>query len=204
VIPLITRKSKKAFFIAAIEIVAVSTLLFCSENDEEEQDHCTESGNWYDANSGLCWQNPPPDQEFTWEDAALYCDNLSLGGFDDWRLPDIQELISIMRGCVDGDTTGDLSSSECGVTDPDCLNYDCLQQGCKSCDPQQGPDNNPPGWYWDPELEDPNKGACYFSSSMAYEVEYSSAWVVCFGDASISPSETAIAGPFARCVRDEQ
>ena len=30
-----------------------------------------------------------------WSDAIAYCENLSLGGLDDWRMPNINELLSI-------------------------------------------------------------------------------------------------------------
>ncbi len=32
----------------------------------------------------------------TWDNALAYCEALSLGGFDDWRLPNVKELKSIV------------------------------------------------------------------------------------------------------------
>ena len=32
----------------------------------------------------------------TWEEAISYCEGLSLGGYDDWRLPSIRDLQSIV------------------------------------------------------------------------------------------------------------
>jgi Protein of unknown function (DUF1566) len=32
----------------------------------------------------------------TWDNAISYCEGLSLGGFSDWRLPNIKELLSIV------------------------------------------------------------------------------------------------------------
>lgn len=54
----------------------------------------------YDKKSGLDWQDDYSDnegtiQKTTWNEAIKYCENLTLGGFEDWRLPNIRELKSI-------------------------------------------------------------------------------------------------------------
>ncbi len=41
---------------------------------------------------GKMWQNPPSQKRFTWDKAVAYCEELTLGGYDDWRLPDRDEL----------------------------------------------------------------------------------------------------------------
>jgi hypothetical protein len=161
---------------------------------------CTESGNWYDSSTGLCWQNPSPPETYNLSGASSYCANLSLGGHDDWRLPFIQELISLLRGCVDGTATGDLSVSECPVTDPECLTSDCDQTGCEMCDVLEGPDDDPAGCFWVPELA----GDCYaYWSSSAYG-STSWMWVVYFNGGYAVGGE----GPdtnidFVRCVRND-
>ena len=48
-----------------------------------------------DLNTGLMWQQIPVPDEFTWQEAANYCENLSLAGYDDWRIPSLKELFSI-------------------------------------------------------------------------------------------------------------
>ena len=78
-------------------------------------DNCTGIDSWYDPATDLCWQNQPLDDFSNWDESIAYCSALSLGGHDDWRLPLIQELISLIRGCVDTNATDDLSISECGV-----------------------------------------------------------------------------------------
>ena len=32
----------------------------------------------------------------TWKNAIIYCEELTLGGYDDWRLPNVNELLSIL------------------------------------------------------------------------------------------------------------
>ena len=57
-------------------------------------------------NTGLMWMQEPLDNLFTWEEACAI--KHSFGGFDDWRLPTIEELSSIIHygrmspSCFDG------------------------------------------------------------------------------------------------------
>ena len=50
-----------------------------------------------DLNTNLQWQDDSDAKIITktWQDAQGYCDSLSLGGYDDWRLPNINELYFI-------------------------------------------------------------------------------------------------------------
>jgi Protein of unknown function (DUF1566)/Secretion system C-terminal sorting domain len=45
--------------------------------------------------TGLTWQKVPNSDTLTWENALIYAEGLTLGGFSDWRLPNIKELQSI-------------------------------------------------------------------------------------------------------------
>lgn len=45
--------------------------------------------------TGLIWQPIPLSDSLNWEQALFYAENLSLGGHDDWRLPNIRELQSL-------------------------------------------------------------------------------------------------------------
>ena len=53
----------------------------------------------YDRQTGLIWQDDisVTKNKYDWEDAFTYAKNLRLGGFDDWRLPTIDELKSIVN-----------------------------------------------------------------------------------------------------------
>lgn len=48
-----------------------------------------------DQRTGLLWQKIQVDQTMTWEEAIGFCEGLTLGGRDDWRLPNIKELRSL-------------------------------------------------------------------------------------------------------------
>ncbi len=50
-----------------------------------------------DTTTGLMWQKSYNKEKKNWKDALAYCENLTLAGFDDWRLPNIQELRSIVK-----------------------------------------------------------------------------------------------------------
>jgi len=46
--------------------------------------------------TGLQWQDDGSPQGTTWDAAVLSCDTLVLGGLDDWRLPSIKELRTLV------------------------------------------------------------------------------------------------------------
>ena len=50
-----------------------------------------------DNNTHLMWQQEDDNTGRTWYEAYDYCENLSLGGFTDWRLPTKKELVSIIK-----------------------------------------------------------------------------------------------------------
>lgn len=56
----------------------------------------TDNGNGTvtDSSTGLVWQQGEPGTK-TWDNALTYCEGLSLGGADDWRLPNVKELESL-------------------------------------------------------------------------------------------------------------
>ncbi|MCX5902809.1 MAG: DUF1566 domain-containing protein [Proteobacteria bacterium] len=51
-----------------------------------------------DTGTGLMWQKATAPGTYTWEQALTYCENLTLpaGGYSDWRLPNRNELQSIV------------------------------------------------------------------------------------------------------------
>ncbi|MBF0353512.1 MAG: DUF1566 domain-containing protein [SAR324 cluster bacterium] len=58
-------------------------------------DYLANAGTVLDKSRGLLWQQTDDGNRRTWEGALSYCEGLDLGGYNDWRLPNIKELESI-------------------------------------------------------------------------------------------------------------
>ena len=100
---------------------------------------CTD-GTWTDSETGFMWSVPRYETSYTQADAIQYCDDLVLAGYSDWRLPEISELTTLLRGCVDGQATGDFSRSTCAVGLDNCLESACGDtSACQRCDLNSGP-----------------------------------------------------------------
>lgn len=54
------------------------------------------NGTVTDTATGLMWQKATAPGTYTWEGALSYCQNLNLAGHSDWRLPDRNELQSLV------------------------------------------------------------------------------------------------------------
>lgn len=78
---------KKIFSIALLGLL--STL---------NADVISQNGIAKDSATGLMWQdnNDAKTIKKDWEGAKAYCENLTLGGFSDWRLPNIYELTTLL------------------------------------------------------------------------------------------------------------
>jgi hypothetical protein len=150
-----------------------------------------------DSQTGLQWQAEPTGGKMTRRAAKHFCESLSFGGFNNWHLPTISELRSLIVGCAGAQTGGD-----CGVTDQ-CLNSRCKGYACRGCPGGGGPTR---GCYW-PSLFrgncDSHDYAWYSSSSALAEGGGNGAWGVSFYAGGIGGIDDIVADVpyYARCVR---
>ena len=111
----------------------------CGGAGSAERCGVTES-TWVDPVTAKVWQNPASLVGFTYEQALMYCGTLEWAGREDWRLPTIGELRSLIRGCPDTEIGG-----ICEVDD-DCLEGTCGNcSGVSGCGEGEGPED---GCYW--------------------------------------------------------
>jgi hypothetical protein len=169
---------------------------------------CPDFTIWNDPATNLSWQDPhkdaftPDDTGLTQKDAIRYCEELVLGGYDDWRLPSIDELRTLIRGNPDTETGGD-----CPVHDnssKDAMDDETCAQIAEYGGPGVG------GCYWVPELTgvcnkpDPaDEGARPLetvSSTVASDDEF---WVGCvLFDRGTAVFNHIYSLADVRCVRD--
>ena len=145
-----------------------------------------------DAAKGRTWQ-----QEFGgsmhWGEAKGYCNELVLGGHDDWRLPSVSELRGLVKGC-----SATTSGGACGVIDG-CLAESCLGDACAGCAELEGP--GPDGWYLDAAFETTLESQFWTNKGVGWSATDEYAFVVQFTDASVFFYDTMVSFKGVRCVR---
>lgn len=166
--------------------------------DHDSDTEMQEGGNnsYVDASAALVWHLPSGANQ-TWADAEKNCSDMADGP---WRMPNIDELRSLLRMGLGEDCYANSSNGDCGVTEVDvaCLDRTCADS-CTNCDTGYGPGLN--GCYWDAALT----GECdfYWSSSecpdcVGVGVHY---WGVRFQSADLIASGGEETG-FVICVRN--
>jgi hypothetical protein len=156
--------------------------------DDTSDDDTAYPETWTDPSSDLTWQVTPQSHYVIWEDAKTYCDDLPLAG-GSWHLPTLSELRTLIRGCE-----ATMTGGSCQAMDS-CLDYECQDPSCYSCEESAGPLN---GCYGPPEM--PGECDWYWSSSPQTDSpDY--AWCVGFDCGGVYTSLINDDGNAVRCVR---
>lgn len=154
--------------------------------DTDALDAPVEAELWLDPDTGLLWQKPGSMADPG--DPQVYCEGLTYGGYDDWRLPTIDELRTLIRGC---DATK--HGGACNVGTLACVELSCRDEVCNGCVADEGPSS---GCYWPEELS----GECgpYWSSTEVTDTA-GTRWHIDFASGGIR-CPTCFGGHYVRCV----
>ncbi len=151
----------------------------------DDDDHITDDDDvqtdetWNDPVLGIAWQVAPTAFGVDWYEADDHCQNLIFAGSGGWRMPDIDEMRSIVRGCPATEPGG-----ACQVS-TSCTNWnDCSDDACDGCERSEGPEN---GFYWPDGFGCEDCENAFFwsetegqdagSDPFAYGIYYSSAYI---------------------------
>jgi hypothetical protein len=192
---------------------------YCPDGTDEEQSckadgtawedcNCVDYTIWNDTSTELSWQDPQKDAYdledpgLTQPDAVRYCEELVFGGYDDWRLPDIDEMRTVISGNPPAETGG-----ECPMTEGSSRD-DMSDEACAPVTSCEGPGMG--GCYWIPEFtgtccDKPDPAAVghpleFVSSTVASDNED---WVGCvlYDNGAVSFNHI-LSYADVRCVRD--
>ena len=136
----------------------------------------------------LQWSNKSPNK-ISWNNAVAYCNNLNEDGYSDWRLPNIDELRTLIQNHP-GTQTGGLCkiSDKTGKLSPD--------DSTKDCDGKRGKDFSKLGdkdWLWSSSSVSGSWGFLDYSTFV---------WCVNFGNGKIREyGKNLLFGYHVRCVR---
>ena len=167
-----------------------------SNGDANASDASDEALTWTDDATGLTWQVPTEDAvQLNLAQAEAYCEALAVGGSDDWRLPTIDELRTLIRGCPETETGGLCPETDaCTAPNPPC--YDDI--GCIGCASREGGPGLD-GCFW-PEEMGTHCGWAW-SSSIATDIDGYSCFAE-FGSAHLSHNPVGNGLAIRLCVRE--
>lgn len=199
--PVLQRSPMKSFYFFAIMaalFLGFGVFVSCGGNDDNDigdddennssNDDLVDNGDKTatDTDTGLMWQINAPGSDMDLDEAVNYCNKLSLATYDDWHLPSINELRTLIRGCPFTEPNG-----ACDVTDS-CTNpYSCYDSNCGGCYTSEGPAN---GCYWPNVMQ----GYCgWYYTSTGYG---NHSYIVDFRDGALQ-GVVDIYSCYVRCVR---
>ena len=126
-------------------IVLATVLVFigCGDGDSSGEDNNEEDGDsiecegirvWYDSEEDICWSTEDVFQ-VNWSQAMEFCDELEVDDYDDWKLPNIDQLRSLVAGCAQIEPGG-----ACPIQDGSSMSeWTSMCDGTDECGVMEGP-----------------------------------------------------------------
>lgn len=114
--------------------------------------------------TGLMWEQSDNGVTMEWKEALAYAENSTAGGYDDWRLPNIKELQTIVDYSKAPSATDEADRGP--AIDTDYFEISALAEGTTNTEPDYG-------YFW-------SSTSAYFGGD---SLEYYYAWYMAFGSA---------------------
>ena len=131
-------------------------------------------------------------KEMNWNDAVNYCKTLSEENHNDWKLPTIGELRTLIQNCPKTEIEG-----SCKIGRKSCLSYACFEKLSGNCFCEYKDKNS--GFY--SKLGD-DANIWLWSASILSESEYANyRWYVSFTDGGVWNYRANADNLYVRCVR---
>ena len=179
--------------IILLTLFTLFTLVSCNQNADLQSSNSSKSptDNKQNKEKSLQWSNLA---EIEGRSAGTYCRNLREGEHTDWRLPNIDELRTLIKNCPATETDGMCRVSEKN----DCISESCYSKSCKGCAKKINDFNYQIPKDGFSKLGD-NEKIFLWSSSELFGKDYRG-WYVSFFDGGIYTAAW-IDSLYVRCVR---
>jgi hypothetical protein len=138
---------------------------------------------------GRMWQKDP-NVQITWAEAMKDCDELMLAGYDDWKLPSVDELRAMIVGCDKSSPGGACKVSTTCYKESTCFS-DSTCWGC----------GTKPDCYLDAIFPEPCRAYWSSTAADAKQMNTPRAWYVTYYDGGIQVAEQSDSNEWGRCVR---
>lgn len=151
-----------------------------------------------DSATGLIWSSATA-QNKKWAEAGSHCNGLTEGGFEDWRMPTISELRTLVRNCQKTATGG-----ACNVTDECTASYSTANPKCYDINLCTSTTNalgiERCGDKTDGSYSLLGDASVYLWSSSVPDEDHDKAWYIYFKNTNILNQKKTLTG-MVRCVR---
>jgi len=140
-------------------------------------------GVWKDPTTDYYWQITPPADKMTRTAAGQYCSDLTLGGRDNWYMPNLPMLRTLVRDCPASQTGG-----ACVFNNDE---YCSKNDKCNGCGAKEG-------CYWDENLE----GTCadYWSGACTSAIYGTFYYYINFATAAMDGVKGTTTTRYVRCI----